>query len=269
MKLNVITASTRPGRVGPIIAAWFVDQISPELGFEVEAVDLADLALPMLDEPNHPSEHIYLHEHTRRWSESVEAADAFVLVMPEYNVGFNAPLKNALDYLYTEWNHKPVGFVSYGMTSAGLRAVEMLKPVLVSLKMIPVHDAVSVPLRLRVDEDGVLHPDAVMTDAAHGMLAELRVLAEALAPLRELNEIVAGNQVIDKRPGECAADGQLTDGPVQPDFHFVQPPLVPGSSPVRGLPESDCPVSTDFCRFVQRKNLKPRFATRNGCQGHH
>lgn len=197
MKLHVITASTRPGRVGPTIAKWFVDQIAPELGFDVEVVDLGDMALPMLDEPNHPSEHLYLHEHTRRWSASVEAADAFVLVMPEYNVGFNAPLKNALDYLYTEWNHKPIGFVSYGMTSAGLRAVEMLKPVLVSLKMIPVHDAVSVPLRLRLGEDRVLHPDSVMTDAAHGMLAELRVLAEALAPLRELNQVATVATVVD------------------------------------------------------------------------
>lgn len=142
--LVVITASTRPGRVGPTIAAWFVDQISPELGFEVELVDLADLALPLLNEPHHPSKRHYLHEHTRRWSASVNAADAFVLVMPEYDFGFTAPLKNALDYLDTEWHHKPVGFVSYGMTSEGMRAVEMIKPVLISLKMLPVHDAVSV-----------------------------------------------------------------------------------------------------------------------------
>jgi NAD(P)H-dependent FMN reductase len=166
MKLHIIIASTRPGRVGPTVAAWFVAQVPEEFGFQVEVVDLADVGLPLLDEPYHPSERHYLHEHTRRWSASVDAADAFVLVMPEYNVGFSAPLKNALDYLYVEWHHKPVGFVSYGMTSAGLRAVEMLKPVLTSLKMIPVHDAVSIPLRLRLDAEGVLHPDQVMREAA-------------------------------------------------------------------------------------------------------
>ena len=185
MQLNVIIASTRPGRVGPTIAEWFVNQIPPELGFDVEVVDLADVGLPMLDEPNHPSERTYLHDHTRRWSASVDAADAFVLVMPEYNVGFTAPLKNALDYLYAEWQRKPVGFVSYGMTSAGLRAVEMIKPVLISLNMIPVHDAVSIPLRLRLDAAGELHPDVVMTEAAGRMLTELHRLAAALAPLRE------------------------------------------------------------------------------------
>lgn len=156
-----------------------------DLGFEVEVVDLAEVGLPLLDEPNHPAERDYQHEHTRRWSASVAAADAFVLVMPEYNVGFTAPLKNALDYLYAEWHHKPVGFVSYGMTSAGLRAVEMVKPVLVSLKMAPVHTAVSVPLRHRMDEYGVLRPDEVMREAAHQLLTELTRLTDVLAPLRD------------------------------------------------------------------------------------
>lgn len=185
MKLHVIVASTRPGRVGPAVADWFVAQVPPGLGFDVELVDLAAVGLPLLDEPHHPSEHQYLHAHTRRWSASVATADAFVLVMPEYNVGFTAPLKNALDYLYSEWHHKPVGFVSYGMTSAGLRAVEMIKPVLISLKMVPVHDAVSVPLRSRLDAYGVLHPDQVMDDAAQRLLVELRLLEIALRPLRE------------------------------------------------------------------------------------
>jgi NAD(P)H-dependent FMN reductase len=184
MKLNVIIASTRPGRVGPTVADWFVSQIPTCLYAEIEVVDLAELALPMLDEPHHPSERLYLHAHTRQWSASVDTADAFVLVMPEYNVGFTAPLKNALDYLYHEWNHKPVGFVSYGMTSAGLRAVEMIKPVLTSLKMVPVQEAVSIPLRLRLDADGILHPDAIMQRAAQQLLSELWTLSGVLAQLR-------------------------------------------------------------------------------------
>ncbi len=185
MKLHVVIASTRPGRVGPVIADWFADQVRPELGFDADIIDLADVGLPLLDEPHHPAEQRYLQQHTRSWSASVTAADAFVLVMPEYNVGYAAPLKNALDYLYSEWHHKPVGFVSYGMTSAGLRAVEMIKPVLISLKMIPVHQAVSIPLRSRLDADGGLQPDEVMAEAAAELLSELRVLADALAPLRD------------------------------------------------------------------------------------
>jgi NAD(P)H-dependent FMN reductase len=192
VKLAVIVASTRPGRVGPTIARWFIGHIDPDLGFEVEVVDLAELALPMLDERHHSAELRYEHEHTRRWSESVSSADAFVLVMPEYNVGFTAPLKNALDYLYHEWNHKAVGFVSYGMTSAGMRAVEMLKPVLISLKMAPVHSAVSIPLRQRLDGGAVLHPDQVMADAAEQMLIELHEVTKALAPLQAASRAVAG-----------------------------------------------------------------------------
>lgn len=191
--LHVIIASTRPGRVGPDIARWFATQVPADLGFQVEVVDLAEVALPMLDEPHHPADHHYVHEHTRRWSASVGSADAFVLVMPEYNTGFTAPIKNALDYLYTEWHHKPVGFVSYGMTSAGLRAVEMLKPVLIALKMVPVQDAVTVPLRSRLDERGVLHPDEIMAEAAQDMLVQLRQLTDALAAVREAAEVAAAS----------------------------------------------------------------------------
>jgi NAD(P)H-dependent FMN reductase len=112
-------------------------------------VDLASLHLPFHDEPHQPSEGgPYLHEHTRTWSRIVQGSDAFVFVMPEYNRGYSAPLKNALDYLYVEWHHKPVGFVSYGMTSGGLRAAEMIKPVVTALKMIPIPDAVC-PARRR------------------------------------------------------------------------------------------------------------------------
>ena len=129
-RLTVIAASTRPGRVGRQIADWFAALAIADDRFDVALVDLAELDLPFHDEPNQPSDGgPYLFEHTQRWSRIVEGSDAFVLVMPEYNRGYSAPLKNALDYLYLEWHHKPVGIVSYGMTSAGLRAAEMIKPV--------------------------------------------------------------------------------------------------------------------------------------------
>ncbi|MGL5826966.1 MAG: NADPH-dependent FMN reductase [Nocardioides sp.] len=200
MRLHVVVASTRPSRIGPRIAQWFLDQIDPGLGFEVHLVDLAEVDLPLLDEPHHSADLRYTRAHTRDWSASVAAADAFVLVMPEYNVGFTAPLKNALDFLFHEWHHKPVGFVSYGMTSGGMRAVEMLKPVLVSLNMHPVPDAVTIHLRDRVDGDGVLHPNAAMRQAAHRLLTQLQQLTLATAPLRSTSSNPADPTLAEATP---------------------------------------------------------------------
>src|SRR5690606_6014283 len=129
-RLQIIVSSTRPGRIGLPIAEWFASEATAHDTFEVDFADLAEIGLPLLDEPHHPRLGNYQHDHTKAWSERVAAADAFALVTPEYNHGFPAPLKNALDFLYREWNHKPVGFVSYGGVAAGTRAVALLKPVL-------------------------------------------------------------------------------------------------------------------------------------------
>jgi NAD(P)H-dependent FMN reductase len=126
-RLLIIIASTRPGRVGLPVGQWFHERATSHGGFEVEVADLAEWNLPFMDEPNHPRLRQYTQPHTQRWSATVDRADGFVFVMPEYNNGFNAPLKNAIDYLYQEWQYKPVGFVSYGGTSGGLRAVQMAK----------------------------------------------------------------------------------------------------------------------------------------------
>lgn len=183
-RLNVIVASTRPGRAGRQIADWFSQTADRHGGFELRIIDLAEVNLPFLDEPHHPAEGRYLHEHTRRWSAMTAEADAFVFVMPEYNYGFSAPLKNAIDYLYHEWQYKPVAFVSYGMTSAGLRAVQMIKQVVTTLKMMPVTEAVSIPLRQALDPEGRLVPTAVMDQTATAMLDELRRLTAAFATVR-------------------------------------------------------------------------------------
>jgi NAD(P)H-dependent FMN reductase len=185
IRLHVVIASTRPGRTGLPVADWFTGVARTHGAFDVRTVDLAEVALPFFDEPEHPSTRSYRHEHTREWSRTVDAADAFVFVMPEYNYGFNAPLKNALDFLYHEWQYKPVGFVSYGGTSAGTRAVQMIKQVVTTLRMYPLNDAVAIPTRQRLDPAGILHPDQAMTDAAAGMLDELDRLARTMRPLRE------------------------------------------------------------------------------------
>ena len=184
-KLQVIIASTRPGRVGPTVADWFVRLAEQHGGLEVGVTDLAELALPLLDEPHHPSIRQYQHQHTKDWSAIVDAADAFVFVMPEYNYTFTAPLKNAIDYLHTEWSYKPVGFVSYGGVSGGLRAVQSLKPVVTTLSMFPLPASVALPFVANSIVDGVLEPSELAVGTAKSMLDELVRVAAALKPLRE------------------------------------------------------------------------------------
>jgi NAD(P)H-dependent FMN reductase len=180
----IVIASTRPGRAGLPVGRWFADRAEAHGGFDVEVVDLAELALPFLDEPHHPKMRRYTKDHTRRWSAMVEAADAFVFVTPEYNHGMPASLKNAIDYLHAEWAHKPVGFVSYGGVSSGTRAVQMLKQVVTAVRMLPVFEGVSIPFVQQFLADGELHANDVMNDAAGQMLDELGRSEEALRPRR-------------------------------------------------------------------------------------
>jgi NAD(P)H-dependent FMN reductase len=184
-RLQIIIASTRPGRVGLPVGRWFEAEALAHGAFEVDVVDLADLALPMMNEPDHPRLRRYTQEHTKEWSVRVDRADAFVFVMPEYNYGFTAPLKNAIDYLHHEWRYKPVGFVSYGGVAAGTRAVQMIKQVVTALKMTPLFEAVSIPFVAQfIDDEGELQPNDVMLKAAPAMLDELARVSDALRPLR-------------------------------------------------------------------------------------
>jgi NAD(P)H-dependent FMN reductase len=189
--LQIIIASTRPGRVGPSVAAWVQDRAIEHGGFDVELVDLAEVNLPMFDEPRHPRFGDYAHEHTRAWSATVDRADAFVLVMPEYNYGFNAAIKNAIDYLHTEWQYKPVGFASYGGVAAGTRAVQLLKPVLTTLKMMPISEAVHIPFVTQfLDADNRLQPNDIMEASVTAMLDELARWTAAMSSLRGVREQV-------------------------------------------------------------------------------
>jgi NAD(P)H-dependent FMN reductase len=179
--LQIIIASTRPGRVGLPVGRWFEAHARAHGGFEVDLVDLAELDLPFMDEPNHPRLRKYTHQHTKAWSARVDAADAFVFVMPEYNYGFNAPLKNAIDFLHEEWIYKPVGFLSYGGVAAGTRAVQMIKQVVTALKMAALPEAVSIPFVAQfIDDEGELVPNELMLQSATVMLDELGRMEEAL-----------------------------------------------------------------------------------------
>ena len=142
--LKIIVASTRPGSSGPAIAGWIAETARRAAGFgNVEVLDLAAINLPFLDEPHHPKSGRYTKAHTIAWAHDIDTADALVIVTPEYNHGFPAPLKNAIDWHNKEWHAKPVGFVSYGGLSGGLRAVEQLRVVLAELHAVTIRDTVS------------------------------------------------------------------------------------------------------------------------------
>ncbi len=186
MKLSTIVASTRPGRKGTPVANWFHALATEHGGFETELIELADIALPLLDEPNHPRMKKYEHEHTKRWSAMVEAIDAFVFVTPEYNFGTPPALNNALNYLYQEWNYKPVAFVSYGGLSGGTRSVQMTKQIVTTLKMVPLVEAVNLPFFTQyLDDSGHFNANEHHIKSAHDMLDELKRWTEALKPLRQ------------------------------------------------------------------------------------
>jgi NAD(P)H-dependent FMN reductase/ribosomal protein S18 acetylase RimI-like enzyme len=207
--LGIVIGSTRPGRVGPAVADWFAGEAEIHRTFDVRVFDLASVALPLLDEPEHPSSGIYAHDHTKRWSEMVAGADAFVFVTTEYNRGVPAPLKNALGYLYTEWSDKPAAIVSYGMTSMGLRAAESLRLTISALGMVLIPDLVAIPLRQRLDADGHIDPDTSMTSAARAMLDALARLIPASMLLRDITEPTDSSDVIISRAARLDA-GEIT-----------------------------------------------------------
>ena len=183
-RLLIIIASTRPGRVGLPVGRWFERVAREHGGFEVQVADLAEVALPFLDEPHHPRLRKYTHEHTHAWSATVDAADAIVLVTSEYNYGYPAPLKNALDYLSQEWRHKALGFVSYGGIAAGTRSVQQLKQVTGAVGLVSVQSLVNIAWVGQKIADGELQADQAMEDAARAMLDEMLTLDGALRTLR-------------------------------------------------------------------------------------
>jgi NAD(P)H-dependent FMN reductase len=182
--LQVLVASTRPGRLGRAYGEWIAARAEQHGAFAVELVDLAEVGLPFLDEPHHPRLGRYEHQHTRDWSATVTRADAFVFVTPEYYHGYNAVLKNAIDFLHAEWRDKPVGFCSYGGVSAGTRAVQGLKQVVAAVRMVPVFDGVFVPFAQQFVVDGAVRANEQMEAGATAMLDELARLVALLRPGR-------------------------------------------------------------------------------------
>jgi NAD(P)H-dependent FMN reductase len=182
-RVAVVIGSTRPGRITPGIARWFRDAAQRDSPLRYELVDLAEVDLPFLDEPLMAALGRYEHEHTKAWSRTVAGFDGFVFVFPQYNWGYPAPLKNALDFLYAEWSGKPASFVTFG-TRGGSRAAEQFRGVLAGLDLVELDDHLEVVVtrddlddgwQLR-DLDGTLGPyrervrtvDAQLTAALAG-----------------------------------------------------------------------------------------------------
>lgn len=191
-RLLVIIASVRDGRVGKPVGDWFVEFAQNHGAFEVEIADLKTIDLPLMTEPNHPRLKSYTQEKTWQWSRTVEAADAYVFVMPEYDFTASAPLINALDYLSQEWAYKPVALVSYGGISGGLRAAQSIKLLVTTLNMMPIKEAISIQwVASHIDDDDRFQPIDSHISSGTEMLNALARWSQALSTLRvtELAEV--------------------------------------------------------------------------------
>jgi NAD(P)H-dependent FMN reductase len=157
LRVAIIIGSTRPGRVGESVGQWVYDIARQRSEASFELVDLALQNLPLLDEPFPPAQQRYTKPHTKAWSEKIASFDAFIFVTAEYNHGIPAALKNALDFLYKEWNNKVAGFVGYGNTG-GARAVEQLRQVVAELQMADVREQVALSLFTDFENYSVFKP---------------------------------------------------------------------------------------------------------------
>ncbi|MCU1411092.1 MAG: NADPH-dependent reductase [Rhodoglobus sp.] len=181
-KIAIILGSTRPGRRGADVAKWVLDAASARAGVEYELVDIADFPLPHLDEVDLPSMGQYANDHTKKWAAKIAQFDGFLFVTPEYNRSTSGVLKNAIDYLYAEWNNKAAGFVSYGSVG-GTRAVEHLRLISAELQMATVRSQVSLSLFTDWENFTTFAPGPQHADALNALFGQLEAWSTALEPL--------------------------------------------------------------------------------------
>ncbi|MDT8452372.1 MAG: NAD(P)H-dependent oxidoreductase [Gammaproteobacteria bacterium] len=184
INIAIIIGSTRPGRVGESVARWVYDIAKGRSDAEFELVDIAAFNLPLLDEAVPPSQGQYSQPHTKVWAEKVASFDAYVFVTPEYNHGTSAALKNALDFVYREWNDKAAGFVSYGSVG-GARAVEQLRLVSSELQIAHVRNQVMLSLFTDFENFSVFKPHPRNEESVNAMLDQLVAWGGALKTMRE------------------------------------------------------------------------------------
>ncbi len=184
IRIAIILGSTRPGRVGEAVARWVHDIATKRVDAQYELIDLKDQNLPLLDEPLPPSRGQYSKQHTKDWAAKVAAFDGFVFVTPEYNHGTSAALKNAIDFLYAEWNNKAAGFVSYG-SAGGIRAVESLRLVMGELMIADVRAQVILSLATDFENYSVFKPAARHEKSVNTLLDQVVTWSGALKSVRE------------------------------------------------------------------------------------
>ena len=184
LKIGIIVGSTRPGRKALAVAQW-VHGIAEKRGdAEYEIVDIADYKLPLLDEPGLPSMGNYALPHTKHWASKIASLDGFVFVTPEYNHATSAALKNAIDFLYAEWNDKAAGFVSYG-SAMGVRAVEGLRLIMGEIKVADVRSQVMLSIFTDFENFTTLRPTTGKDETVQKMLSDVLAWSAALKAMRD------------------------------------------------------------------------------------
>lgn len=183
IKIAIIIGSTRPGRNSEAVAKWVYEIAKKRNDAEVELVDIADFNLPLLDEPVPPSMGQYTKEHTKAWSAKIASFDGYVFVTPEYNHATSGALKNAIDYLYNEWNNKAAGFVGFGSVG-GTRAVENLRLIMGELQVADVRAQVAFSLFTDFENFSVFKPANHHMDSVNTMLDQVIAWSGALKTIR-------------------------------------------------------------------------------------
>src|SRR5579862_2790036 len=182
-RIGIILGSTRPNRNGEQVAKWVVELASQREDADFELVDLRDYPLPHLDEPMPPSIGQYANDHTKEWAKKIGSFDGFVIVTPEYNHSTSGVLKNAIDFLYAEWNNKAVGFVSYGGVG-GARAAEHLRLIAAELQMADVRQQVALSLITEFENFSVFKPGDYNVPALSTLFDQVIAWSGALSVLR-------------------------------------------------------------------------------------
>jgi NAD(P)H-dependent FMN reductase len=183
LKIAIILGSTRPGRNGKAVADWVLEKASTRTGAKYELVDLADYPLPHLDEALPPSMGQYAGDHTKAWAATIGSFDGYIFVSPEYNHSTSGVLKNAIDYLYAEWNNKAAAFVSYG-SLGGARAIEHLRAIASELQLAHVRQQLSFSLFTDFENFSTFNPGDQHEAAAGVLFDQLESWAGALKTTR-------------------------------------------------------------------------------------
>lgn len=183
IKVGIIIGSTRPGRNSEAVAKWVYEIAMKRDDAQFELIDIADYKLPLLDEPVPPAMNQYSKDHTKAWAEKIGSMDAFIFVTPEYNHAPTGALKNAIDYIYAEWNNKAAGFVGFG-SAGGVRAVEQLRQIMAELQIADVRAQVSLSLFTDFENFSVFKPAPHQADSVNAMVSQVVAWGSALKPLR-------------------------------------------------------------------------------------